>query len=170
MSTGLPVCSNSSFSPKDPDYRSHVTEALHLQSKLKIMICRELEGQLQKPGPASTLPFAGDFSAESRSTKESRRPDGKKQREGANDDKFTGHRFACLFSVFPQENTNSQELEPYLPCATTTSLGLGRMLCILSVKSFDKYLLNEWNGMRCKWVKGFSFSLYLLCTSCIIHW
>lgn len=38
-------------------------------------------------------------------------------------DKSTEHRFACLFSVFPQENTNSYELEPYLPCATTTSLG-----------------------------------------------
>lgn len=49
--------------------------------------------------------------------------------------------------------------------------GPGRTPCTLY--AFDKCLLNEWNGTRCKWVKRV-FSLqsftHLLGTSCIIHW
>lgn len=48
---------------------------------------------------------------------------GKKAKRKDVNDKFTKQRFASLLSVFPQENMNCCELESYLPCATTASMG-----------------------------------------------
>lgn len=102
-----------------PNYRSHGTVVLHLQRKLQ-MICREL-----KPGPSQSstppLPFSGNLHR-AEALRKAEVQVGKKAERRDSNDKFTEHRFACLFSVFPQENINSCELEPYLPCATAISL------------------------------------------------
>lgn len=57
-----------------------MTVVLCLQSKLK-MICKELKTSSLSQSSTSTLPFAGNYSAESQSTKESRSTDGEKGKE-----------------------------------------------------------------------------------------
>lgn len=104
------------LSQTGPNYSSHVTMALQLQSKLKT-ICRELKAS---PRPELNTHFA---IRRAETTRESRSTHVKKAKRMDNNDKFTQHRFACLFSVFPQQNVNSCELEPYLSLLLSRSLG-----------------------------------------------